>query len=183
MHPLQSVSSVYLFVITVQFSIGTPPSTTWKRSGTVPHLTPPGGSPSPRRRSGELSNWPWYFYHTLPECPLPHTHTDSKKFSDSECLNQIQNLLFRVTVQRISTTPGSLAIVSGTSPLPTILGSPTKGVGALQFTSPGGEEHESPSSPLAVPFGSSRTRAKTCPDNIAAVGYSPDGNRCKFISL
>lgn len=114
----------------VQFSIGTPPSTTWKHSSTIPHMTPPGGSPSPHRRS----------------------------------------------VHRISTTPGSLAVVSGTSPLPTIMGSPTKVVGALQFTSPG-EECDSPGSPLAVPFGSSRSRAKTCPDNIAAVGYSPDGNR------
>jgi len=82
-------------------------------------------------------------------------------------------------VQRISSTPGSLAVVSGTSPLPTILGSPTKVVGALHFTSPG-EECDSPGSPLAVPFGSSRNRAKTCPDNIAAVGYSPDGNRSMF---
>ena len=79
------------------------------------------------------------------------------------------------TVHRISTTPVNLTVTAAASSLlPTIVGSPTKVISALQFPSPG-DDHDSPGSPLVPPFGSLRTRANTCPDNIIAVGYSPDG--------
>lgn len=95
----------------VHFTIGTPPSSTWRRSSVASGATPPACS-----------------------SPLRKQHS--------------------------------------ASPLPTIVGSPTKVPPGFVFPSPDGTTamQDSPSSPLQTPFGN-RPRTKTCPDNIAAVGY------------
>ena len=71
------------------------------------------------------------------------------------------------TPPRITSTP-----FPGPSSLPTIVGSPTKVTTGFQFPIVDAARDASPTSPLQTPFGTART--KTCPDNIAAVGYSPD---------
>lgn len=72
--------------------------------------------------------------------------------------------------------------VTGTSPaLPTIVGSPTKFHGALRFDVGTPVPEEMDASPLYTPFGGQGSRAKTCPNNIAAVGYCNVDGECSSV--
>lgn len=102
----------------------------------------------------------------------------------SRMLLSMLSVLFMVSVggsPRVSTPP-----FPGPSSLPTIVGSPTKMPAGFHFPTTAADvtnvemKDAVPvgSVPLQTPFAACRN--KTCPDNIAATGYTPDG---EFINI